>query len=106
MVILVFLFLFLFFWCQSFLNQLPHDNELDRRGFLFYARSRIQLSCTILTPCDVGQFVGLKQISFVSIVHPSESIISGGCRVAGFFLVHDTKTGKMYQMNRKCTKWS
>jgi hypothetical protein len=25
-------------------------------------------------------------------------------RVARFFLVHDTKTGKMYQMNRKCTK--
>jgi hypothetical protein len=27
-------------------------------------------------------------------------------RVARFFLVHDTKTGKMYQMNTKCTKWS
>jgi hypothetical protein len=25
-------------------------------------------------------------------------------RVARFFLVHDTKTGKMYQMNTKCTK--
>jgi hypothetical protein len=25
-------------------------------------------------------------------------------RVARFFLVHDTKTGKMYQMNKKCTK--
>jgi hypothetical protein len=21
-------------------------------------------------------------------------------------LVHDTKTGKMYQMNKKCTKWT
>jgi hypothetical protein len=29
-----------------------------------------------------------------------------GIRVARFFLVHDTKTGKMYQMNTKCTKWS
>jgi hypothetical protein len=28
------------------------------------------------------------------------------CRVARFFLVHDTKTGKMYQMNTKCTKCS
>jgi hypothetical protein len=27
-------------------------------------------------------------------------------RVARFFLVHDTKAGKMYQMNTKCTKWS
>jgi hypothetical protein len=27
-------------------------------------------------------------------------------RVARFLLVHDTKTGKMYQMNSKCTKWS
>jgi hypothetical protein len=27
-------------------------------------------------------------------------------RVARFFMVHDTKTGKMYQMNTKCTKWS
>jgi hypothetical protein len=25
-------------------------------------------------------------------------------RVARFFLVHDTKAGKMYQMNTKCTK--
>jgi hypothetical protein len=23
-----------------------------------------------------------------------------------FFLVQDTKTGKIYQMNTKCTKWS
>jgi hypothetical protein len=35
------------------------------------------------------------------------------CRVARFFLVHDTKTGKnvpneykMYQTSTKCTKWS
>jgi fructosamine-3-kinase len=28
------------------------------------------------------------------------------CRVARFFLVLDTKAGKMYQMNTKCTKWS
>jgi hypothetical protein len=27
-------------------------------------------------------------------------------RVARFFLVHVTKTGKLYQMNTKCTKWS
>jgi hypothetical protein len=27
-------------------------------------------------------------------------------RVARFFLVHDTKTGKMYQIKTKCTKWS
>jgi hypothetical protein len=27
-------------------------------------------------------------------------------RVARFFLVHDTKPGKMYQLNTKCTKWS
>jgi hypothetical protein len=27
-------------------------------------------------------------------------------RVARFFLVHDTKTAKMYQMNTKCTKLS
>jgi hypothetical protein len=27
-----------------------------------------------------------------------------GTRVARFFLVHDTKTGKMYQMNTNCTK--
>jgi hypothetical protein len=27
------------------------------------------------------------------------------CRVARFFLVHVTKTGKMYQINTKCTKW-
>jgi hypothetical protein len=27
-------------------------------------------------------------------------------RVARFFLVNDTKTGKMYQMNTKCTEWS
>jgi hypothetical protein len=27
-------------------------------------------------------------------------------RVARFFLVHDTKIGKMYQMNTKCTRWS
>jgi hypothetical protein len=27
-------------------------------------------------------------------------------RVARFFLVHDTKTEKMYQMNTKSTKWS
>jgi hypothetical protein len=27
-------------------------------------------------------------------------------RVARFFLVHGTKTGKMYQMNTNCTKWS
>jgi hypothetical protein len=27
-------------------------------------------------------------------------------RVARFFLLHDTKTGKVYQMNTKCTKWS
>jgi hypothetical protein len=34
-------------------------------------------------------------------------------RVARFFLVHDTKTGKyvpnehkIYQMNAKCTKWT
>jgi hypothetical protein len=27
-------------------------------------------------------------------------------RVARFFLVHDTKAGKMYQMNTKCIKWS
>jgi hypothetical protein len=33
-------------------------------------------------------------------------IVIAGCRVARFFLVHDTKTGKMYQMNTKCTKWS
>jgi hypothetical protein len=29
-----------------------------------------------------------------------------GTRVARFFLVHDTKIGKMYQMTSKCTKWS
>jgi hypothetical protein len=29
---------------------------------------------------------------------------SGIIRVARFFLVHDTKTGKMYQINGKCTK--
>jgi hypothetical protein len=27
-------------------------------------------------------------------------------RVARFSMVHDTKTGKMYQINTKCTKWS
>jgi hypothetical protein len=27
-------------------------------------------------------------------------------RVARFFLVHDNKSGKMYQMHTKCTKWS
>jgi hypothetical protein len=27
-------------------------------------------------------------------------------RVARFFLVRYTKTGKMYQINTKCTKWS
>jgi hypothetical protein len=27
-------------------------------------------------------------------------------RVARFLLVHDTKTGKMFQMSTKCTKWS
>jgi hypothetical protein len=27
-------------------------------------------------------------------------------RVDRFFLVHDTKTGKMYQVNTNCTKWS
>jgi hypothetical protein len=27
-------------------------------------------------------------------------------RVARFFLVHDTKTGKMYQKNTKCNNWS
>jgi hypothetical protein len=27
-------------------------------------------------------------------------------RVARFFLVHDTKTGKMYQMNTNCYEWS
>jgi hypothetical protein len=27
-------------------------------------------------------------------------------RVARVFLVHVTKTGKMYQMNTKCTEWS
>jgi hypothetical protein len=29
-----------------------------------------------------------------------------GTRVARFFLAHDTKTGKMYQMRISCTKWS
>jgi hypothetical protein len=29
---------------------------------------------------------------------------SGLCSVARFFFVHDTKTGKMYQMNAKCKK--
>jgi hypothetical protein len=40
-------------------------------------------------------------------------ILSPADRVARFFLVHDTKTGKnvpdeykMYQMNTKCTKWA
>jgi hypothetical protein len=27
-------------------------------------------------------------------------------RIARFFLVRDTKTGKMYQINTQCTKWS
>jgi hypothetical protein len=27
-------------------------------------------------------------------------------RAARFFSVHDTKTGKIYQMNTKCTEWS
>jgi hypothetical protein len=27
-------------------------------------------------------------------------------RVARFCIVHDTKNRKMYQMNKKCTKWS
>jgi hypothetical protein len=32
--------------------------------------------------------------------------VSAQLRVARFLLVHDTKTGRMYQINTKCTKWS
>jgi hypothetical protein len=34
--------------------------------------------------------------------------VLGACEQQGcqIFLVHDTKTGKMYQINTKCTKWS
>jgi hypothetical protein len=32
--------------------------------------------------------------------------IAVASRVARFLLVHVNKTGKMYQINKKCTKWS
>jgi hypothetical protein len=32
-------------------------------------------------------------------------VIIAGIRAARFFLLHDTKTGKMYQMKTKRTKW-
>jgi hypothetical protein len=46
---------------------------------------------------------------YAKIIHPIWSpwpLYEVRNRVARFFLVHDTKTGKMYQMNTKCTKWS
>jgi hypothetical protein len=39
-------------------------------------------------------------------VIPRRFLLTPANRVARFFLVHDTKTGKMYQMNTKCTRWS
>jgi hypothetical protein len=52
--------------------------------------------------------VCLKQASFSPSKLPKQTTRLIETRVARFFLVHDTKTGKMYQMNtndHKCTKW-
>jgi hypothetical protein len=41
------------------------------------------------------------------LTHPSlHSFLRAQSRVARFFLVHDTKTGKMYQISTVCTEWS
>jgi hypothetical protein len=45
-------------------------------------------------------------ISFRSDFDQSLEDFQVQSRVARFFSIHDTKTGKMYQMNTKCTEWS
>jgi hypothetical protein len=45
-----------------------------------------------------------KLAAFAAFRFPCLNLAGG--RVARFFMVHDTKTGKMHQMNTKCTKWS
>jgi hypothetical protein len=51
--------------------------------------------------CLYGYFVG--KLKKNSSVHTGPG---DGCRVARFFLMHDTKAGKMYQMNTKRSKSS
>jgi hypothetical protein len=46
--------------------------------------------------CLYGYFVG--KLKKNSSVHTGPG---DGCRVARFFLMHDTKAGKMYQINTK-----
>jgi hypothetical protein len=70
---------------------------------------RIQLFLSSALP----QSRALKSWSWKNVSAPAQicicrdgSIFHIPSRVARLFLVRDTKTEKMYQMNTKCTKWS
>jgi hypothetical protein len=60
----------------------------------------VLVCCTkkIWQPCQWGWLYSSRE-------NPVLKTCFGG-RVARFLKVHGTKTGKMYQINIKCTKWS
>jgi hypothetical protein len=96
--------------CHRFQDFLPVTTMILRTLF----------QCTLISATDFkaahlscSRFLwGCKRLPENTFPHSSltdlecrpESV--GPRRVARFFLAHDTKTGKMYQINIKCTKWS
>jgi hypothetical protein len=62
------------------------------------ARAQVRPTPTVYFPYEIRDYIKALHLPW------HHQGIRG--RVARFFLVHNTQTVKMYQMNTKCTKWS
>jgi hypothetical protein len=70
-------------------------------GQLMFSRQKIQHLCI-----QWNSFNSSQQWKRHQCLLSYRNSVWEPARVARFFLVHDTQTGKMYQIKRKCTKLS